>query len=90
MFQTFQIVGVIQSIEEPVTISENYTERVFVVKYESNAEYSYDVALTLVNGKMNMIDAFREGEKVTVHFNLSSRKAKGNYYTKLNAWKIER
>lgn len=90
MFQTFQVSGVITAIEGVVEFSEKYKERNFVVKYDSSADYSYDAALTLANTKVGMIDDFSVGENVTVHYNVSSRKVKDNYYTKLNVWKIEK
>lgn len=89
MFQTFQITGEITAIDKAVEFSPKYTERTFVVKYDTSADYSYDAALTLANTKIPMIDDFKVGDKVTVHFNPSSREVKGNYYTKLNVWKIE-
>jgi hypothetical protein len=89
MFQTFQISGKITAIEEAVVFSPKYTEKTFVVKYDTSADYGYDAALTLANTKIGMIDDFKVGDTVIVHFNPSSRLAKGNYYTKLNVWKIE-
>jgi hypothetical protein len=88
-FQTFQISGKITAIEQAVKFSEKYTERTFVVKYATSTDYSYDAALALANTKLGMIDDFKVGDTVTVHFNPSSREAKGNWFTKLNVWKIE-
>jgi len=89
-YQTFQISGEIKTIEDVVNFSEKYQEKTFVVVYDTSADYSYDAALTLANTKIGMIDDFKVGDHVTVHFNPSSRKVKGNFYTKLNVWKIER
>ena len=89
-FQTFQITGVITAIGESKEFSPKYTEKTFAVKYDTSADFSYDAALTLANTKLGMIDDFRVGENVTVHFNISSREVKGTYYTKLNVWKIEK
>lgn len=89
MFQTFQITGKITAIDAVVNFSEKYQEKTFVVKYDTSADYSYDAAMTLANTKIGMIDDFKVGDNVTVHFNPSSRKVKDNFYTKLNVWKIE-
>jgi hypothetical protein len=89
MFQSFQVTGFIKSIGESKTFSEKYSERTFVVEYQSSADYKYDVALTLSNTRLGMIDAFVAGENVTVSFNIQSRAVKGVYYTKLNVWKVE-
>lgn len=89
MFQTFQVTGVITAIEAEVEFSQKYKERVFVVKYDTSADYAYDAALTMANTKTGLIDGFEVGDNVIVHFNVSSRKVKDNYYTKLNVWKIE-
>lgn len=89
MFQTFQVTGVITAIEAAVEFSEKYKEKTFSVKYDTSADYAYDAACTLANTKIGMIDGFNVGDNVIVHFNVSSRKVKDNYYTKLNVWKIE-
>ena len=88
-FQTFQVTGVLTAVEAEVEFSPKYKEKTFVVKYDTSADYAYDAALTLANTKIGMIDGFDIGENITVHFNVSSRKVKDNYYTKLNVWKIE-
>lgn len=89
MFQTFQVTGEITAIEDAVVFSPKYTERTFSVKYDTSADYAYDAACTLANTKVGMIDDFKVGDNVIVHFNVSSRKVKDNYYTKLNVWKVE-
>lgn len=89
MYQAFEISGVITKIEDVVSFSEKYKEKVFVVKYDSSPDYSYSVALTLANTKIGMIDPYAVGDSVIVNFNMSSRNVKGSYYTKLNVWKID-
>jgi len=88
-YQTFEITGVIVDIEQEKKFSEKYSERTIVLEYESSADYKYKVALTLANTKMGLIDAFAIGQKVVVNFNISSREVNGNYYTKLNVWKVD-
>lgn len=89
MYQAFEISGVITKIEDVVSFSEKYKEKVFVVKYHSSPDYSYNVALTLANTKIGMIDPYVVGDSVVVSFNVSSRKFNDSYYTKLNVWKID-
>lgn len=89
MFQTFQVTGPITAIDAEKEFSPKYKEKAFVVKYDTSADYSYDAALTLANTKIGMLNDFKIGDNVTVHFNVSSREVKGTYYTKLNVWKIE-
>jgi len=39
--------------------------------------------------KVEMLDNFASGQKVKVHFNLSSREYNNNYYHNVDAWRIE-
>ena len=89
MFQTFQIRGIIKKINKPIVYGPKYEELVFTVEYSSSAEYTYTVACSLSNTRLGMIKPFNGGDDVIVHFNLSSREAKGNYFTKVNVWKID-
>jgi hypothetical protein len=72
-FKHFQISGRITAIEQVVEFSENLCSK----NYDTSADYAYDAALTLANTKLGMIDDFNVGDNVTVHFNPSSRLAKG-------------
>lgn len=89
-FQTFQVTGVITAIEAVREFSPKYKEKVFVVEYSSSADYKHQAALKLSNTKIGMIDDFNVGDNVIVHFNPSSKEAKGNWFTNLNVWKIEK
>jgi len=40
--------------------------------------------------KVDTLNTFNEGYSIDIQFNIQCREYKGNYYTNLDAWKIER
>lgn len=98
MSKNFEAQGIIHSIDETRSYGANgFTKREFVIKLSGEGEkpeYPNYVALELLKDKCALMDAYRVGEEVVVHFNLSGRlwNAPGKpekCFTSLQAWKIE-
>lgn len=47
------------------------------------------VKFQLTQDRCSIVDNFREGDEVRVHFNLRGREWQGKYFTNLDAWRIE-
>lgn len=99
MSKNFEAQGIIHSIDETRSYGANgFTKREFVIKLTGDGEkpeYPNYVALELLKDKCALMDAYRVGEEVVVHFNLSGRlwAKPGNpekCFTSLQAWRIER
>lgn len=56
---------------------------------ETKEKYPKQVCITQWGDKIDMFD-IEEGEELTVFFNIQSREYKGNWYTDVKAWKVER
>lgn len=55
----------------------------------TGGEYPKDVCVEFANKNVDKLDAFAEGEAVTVTFDPESREHGGRWYTSLRGWKIE-
>ena len=99
MAKSFEVQGVIHSVEETKTFGNNgFTKREFVVKLSGegeNADYPNYVALELIKDKCALMDQYQIGDEVNVHFNLGGRlwNSPGKpekCFTSLQAWRVER
>ncbi len=98
MSQSFEIQGVVHSIGATTEYGNNgFTKREFVIKLSGEGEnpaYPNHVALELIKDKCSMMDSYKIGDEIKVHFNLSGRLWSGNgkperCFTSLQAWRIE-
>lgn len=55
---------------------------------ETDGDYPKQVAFSVFNDKVDEVNAFAAGDKLTVFFNPESREYNGKCYTDLRAWKI--
>ena len=80
--------GKIHKIFDQETKGESFQVRDFVI--ETLGEYPQLVKFQLVQDGCSLVDSFKEGEEVEVHFNLRGREWNGKYFTNLNAWRINK
>lgn len=68
--------------------SATFKTRDFVVEMP-DGNYMQYIKFQLTQDRCGMVDAFREGDQVRVHFNLRGREWQGKFFTNLDAWRIE-
>jgi single-strand DNA-binding protein len=68
--------------------SATFKTRDFVVEMP-DGNYTQMVKFQLTQDRCPLVDSFREGDQVRVHFNLRGREWQGKYFTNLDAWRIE-
>jgi hypothetical protein len=78
--------GTIKTIMQTQQVSDKFKKREFVVTTEG--QYPQDVLFQVTQDKCNVLDSFKQGQSVTVAFNLKGRESNGKYYNTLEAWKI--
>ncbi|MFA7615718.1 MAG: DUF3127 domain-containing protein [Weeksellaceae bacterium] len=91
------IIGKLISASPIQQKSETFSVRTFVVEISENANgqvYTNYAEFQLVNNNCQLLDSFRPGQHVTVHFNVrgamwDSPSGERKCITNLNAWKIE-
>jgi len=88
------VTGVIAKIFETKQVSEKFTKREVVIN--TAEQYPQSVILQFTKDKCSVLDNYKEGQTVTVHYNLQGREwtdPKTNevrYFNTLQAWKIEK
>ena len=76
-------------------ISEKFQKRSFVIEYFENPKYPEYINFELIQDKCTLIELFREGEIITVNFNIKGRKwinpeGEIKYFNSLQCWRIEK
>ena len=93
---SFEITGTLIEKYAVSEISSKFKKRDFVIEKKENSnnfEFTDYIKFQLTQDKCSLLDAFKPGTEIKVHFNLRGRKWEkdGNvsYFTNLEAWKIE-
>ena len=78
-----------QILEEQSGTGKNgpWRKQDFILK--TGGEYPRKICITQWGDKIDQFDV-KEGEELTVFIDIQSREYKGNWYTDVKAWKIER
>jgi single-strand DNA-binding protein len=86
-----EVKGTIKAIKKTQVISEKYRKREFVLTTED--KYPQDVLFQLSQDNCDLVDIFKEGDKVTLAYNLRgiewvSPKGETKYFNTLEVWKM--
>lgn len=84
---SLELSGKLLHIGQRQQVTEKFAKRIFTIETKTG-NYPEFVALQFVQDRTDLIDPFKEGDEVRVHFNAKSREYNGNYYTELTAWGI--
>lgn len=91
----FEIEGNLIVKDDIQQISASFQKREFVIEVinERNADWNDFVKFQLIQDKCALLDSYQLGDKLKVSFNLKGRKwekdGRVNYFTNLEAWRIE-
>ena len=95
MSEKHQETGTIILIKEMQHISDKFQKREFVIKQETkNPEYPKFISFEFQRDKCDILDNYKEGQEVTVHFNVGGRlwvnpEGERKYFNCLEAWRME-
>ena len=81
------ITGRLHKVFDTEQKTESFKAREFVI--ETQGEYPQFVKFQLTQDRCYLIENYKEGDGLKVHFDLRGREWQGKYFTNLNAWKIE-
>lgn len=89
------IKGKIIEIGSTQQVTNTFKKREFVVEYSDNPQYPEFIKFEMIQDKCDLLDGFKVGDELDVHFNLKGRKwtdPKGEvkYFNSLQAWRLER
>jgi single-strand DNA-binding protein len=85
--------GKLVHIGDTQEVGNGFTKREFVLEIQ-DGQYSEKPKFELIKDKCSLLDAYAEGQQITVSFNLrgreyQSKEGKTMYFTNLQAWKVE-
>lgn len=86
--------GKVLEVGKTQQVTEKLKKRALVVEYAENAQYPEQIQFEAVNDRCALLDELREGDEVTVHFNLKGRAYTGKdgkkgHFNSLALWKID-
>jgi single-stranded DNA-binding protein len=85
----YELSGKIKVIQAAQVLgAKGFTKREFVVTVE-DGKYPQEIALECVQDKVKLLDGVKEGQTVTVTFDIRGREYNGRYFVNLQAWRIK-
>ena len=85
---SFEIIGNLHKKFDTENKTETFQAREFVIT--TDGPYEQYIKFQLTQDRCQIIDAFNEGDKIKVHFDLRGREWNEKYFTNLNAWRVEK
>jgi hypothetical protein len=89
-----EINGKVLSVGKTQQVTEKFKKRDLVIEYAENPTYPEQVKFEANQAGCEKLDELREGDEVTVHFNLKGRawkdkSGKDQYFNTLSIWKVD-
>lgn len=81
------IEGSVKIVLDTQTFNSGFQKREFVIT--TKEQYPQDIKFELIKDRIDIIDAYKPGETIKVHFNIRGNEYNGKYYVNLQAWRIE-
>jgi hypothetical protein len=85
---SYKFEGEIKLINKTQTWDSGFKKREIIVT--SNDMYPQDIKFEFLKDDVELLDAFKKGQKVVIDFNLRGNEYQGKYYTNLNATSISK
>lgn len=84
---SFETEGTVHRVFEAENKTDTFRAREFVIKLEG--QYPQFIKFQLTQDRCDIVNNYKEGDKIKVHFDLRGREWNDKYFTNLNAWKVE-
>lgn len=89
-----EVKGKIVKIGTTEQVNEKFSKRDLIVDVSENPQYPSSVKFEANQAGCEKLDELREGDEVTVHFNLKGRAwvdktGKSQYFNTLSVWKVD-
>jgi len=93
MGNNFEVVGKLTVVFETQQVKDTFRKREFVLEIQDGA-YSQHIKFQLTQDRCALLDQYKVGQDVRVHFNLRGRPFQNKegqtmYFTNLEAWRLE-
>lgn len=89
-----EVTGKFYKIQDVQEITEKFKKKEFVLEMSTNPAYVEKVIFQLSQDRVDLIDSYKEGDEVKVHYNLKGRewtspKGEVKFFNTLDVWKVE-
>ncbi|MBS1764488.1 MAG: DUF3127 domain-containing protein [Bacteroidetes bacterium] len=90
-----QVTGTLKVKYDTKNVSEKFRKREFVISIDEKSAYPQTILMQLTQDKCALLDNIKEGEQITVNFNLKGREWKSpqgeiKFFNSIDAWRLER
>lgn len=79
--------GRVKLIYDTQTFNSGFQKREFVIT--TKEQYPQDIKFELTKDRIDLINPYKAGDELKVHFNLRGNEFNGKYFVNLQAWRIE-
>ena len=86
---SFEIKGNVYKVFPTENKTASFQAREFVIEIDES-NYKQFIKFQLTQDRCGLIDSYKEGDSINVHFDLRGREWNEKFFTNLNAWKIDR
>ena len=89
----YNLTGTLKVKNQEQQVSEKFKKREFVIT-DNSSQYPQHISLQLTQDKCSLLDVYKVGDELKVHFNLRGREwtnpqGEVKFFNSLEAWKIE-
>ena len=83
---SYEVTGAVKMIAEQQTFPSGFTKREFVLTTEE--DYPQNLKIECIKDRCSLLDGLKEGDRITVRFNIRGSEYNGRYFVNLQAWRI--
>ena len=89
-----EVKGIVKVVTPTVELSDKFKKRDLIIEYAEDPKYVEMLKFEAHNANCDKLDELREGDDVTVHFNLRGRawtnkEGVTSYFNTLAAWQVK-
>lgn len=89
MSTTYELSGIVHSIDETKSFASGFQKREFVIE-TVNEKFPQQIKMEAVKDACAILDLYQEGDEICVSFNIRGNEYNGKHYVNLQAWKFDR
>jgi len=67
---------------------KEWKTRDFLIEYNQDTQYPRQATFTLFGDKSNILDEYKVGDVIEVHYNIDAREYNGRYFNNVTAWQV--
>lgn len=86
--QSPSIEGKIHKILAKQEFPSGFTKQEIVI--ETPGQYPQTIPVSFIKDNISKLNGLREGDSVTVYYNLRGNEHKGRFYAEIQGWRVER